>query len=153
MNRRTLLICFVITAILSLMVSTFSVFVAARAYLATNAPKAPIKSEETEGTPNENATTTAPSSNVETESAPDDTDVSDDVGEDVLVGAGAEKKPKYTLKYDGSNLSILADDGTVLYSRKAPSGKPAESELAALTDGIAFSDYSAALSAIYDLIS
>ena len=146
MNKRTLLICFVVTAVLSLMVSTFSVFVAARAFLATNAPKAPAKAEETVGGTSTTAST-------ETERTPDDTDVSDDAGEDVFVGAGAEKKPKYTLKYDNGKLLVLADDGTVLYSRKAPSGKPRESELGALSEGIAFSDYSSAISAIYDLVS
>ncbi len=146
MNKRTLLICFVVTAVLSLMVSTFSVFVAARAFLATNAPKAPAKTGKTVGGTSTTAST-------ETERTPDDTDVSDDAGEDVFVGAGAEKKPKYTLKYDSGKLLVLADDGTVLYSRKAPSGKPCESELGALSEGIAFSDYSSAISAIYDLVS
>lgn len=146
MNKRTLLVCFIVSAILSLIVSTFSVFVAARAYLATNAVKAPSVNEETE-----DATTTV--TPPETERTPDDTDVSDDAGEDVFVGADAEKKPKYTLKYDNGKLLVLADDGTVLYSRKAPSGKPCESELGALKEGIAFSDYSSAISAIYDLVS
>jgi hypothetical protein len=145
MNKRTLLVCFIVAAILSLIVSTFSVFVAARAYLATNAAKTPSVTEETEDV----TSTTAPT---ETERTPD-TDVSEDVGEDVLVGVGAEKKPKYTLKYENGSLLVLADDGTVLYSRKAPSGKPCESELGALSEGIAFSDYSSAISAIYDLVS
>ena len=145
MNKRTLLVCFIVTAILSLIVSTFSVFVAARAYLATNATKAPTINEESKVV----TSTTAPA---ETERTPD-TDVSEDAGEDVLVGVGAEKKPKYTLKYENGKLLVLADDGTVLYSRIAPSGKPCESELDALTEGIAFADYSSALSAIYDLVS
>ena len=146
MNKRTLLVCFIVAAILSLMVSMFSVFVAARAYLATNAPKVPTVNEETKNS----VSTPAP---VDTEHAPEDTDVSDDVGEDVFVGADAEKKPKYTLKCENGKLLVLADDGTVLYSRKAPSGKPCESELGALSEGIAFSDYSSAISAIYDLVS
>ena len=53
----------------------------------------------------------------------------------------------------GGPYDITFDDGTVLYSRKAPSGKPCESELGTLSEGIAFSDYSSAISAIYDLVS
>lgn len=153
MNKRTLLVCFVVTATISLIVSTFSVFVAARAYLATNANKPPLQSEGVDGQTTERPITATPITPNETDPATDDTDVSDDAGEDVLVGAGAEKKPKYTLKFEGGNLLILADDGTVLYSRKAPYGKPCESEFPALSEGIAFSEYSTALSAIYDLIS
>jgi hypothetical protein len=149
MNKRALLICFIVIAILSLLVSTFAVFVTARAFL-LNRPQDSVSADDKgSGTPEAPQDTCGESSDV----GSDESEVMEDVGDDVLVGAGTAKEPQYTIKYEGGYLKVFSDDGTVLYSRKAPLGKPCENELEALLAGIAFSDYSAAISAIYDLVS
>ncbi len=146
MNKRTLLICFVLIAILSLAVSTFAVFVTARAVFA----------EKAGNSASSNSSPTAESSDSSPEvsdTEPEDSKTSGDETNDVFVGANAENPPKYTLRYSDGFLSVTASDGTVLYSRKAPSDKPCASALEQLDKGITFSDYSSAISAIYDLVS
>lgn len=149
MNKRALLICFIVIAIVSLLVSTFAVFVTARAFLLNRPQDSVSTDEKNSDAPESPQETSAESSDGKS----DDSEALEDVGDDVLVGAGTAKEPQYTLKYESGYLKVFSDDGTVLYSRKAPLGKPCENELEALLAGIAFSDYSAAISAIYDLVS
>ncbi len=146
MNKKTLLVCFVLISILSLAVSTFAVFVTARAVFA----------EQTDNLGNINSSPTAEQSDSAldvSDTELEDSKTSDDVTDDVFVGADAETPPKYTLIYSDGILKVTASDGTVLYSRKAPLGKPSANTLEQLAEGITFSDYSSAVSAIYDLIS
>lgn len=174
MNTKNLIIAFITVSVAALIVSAFAVFAVARSQyetlLASATEAEDIRTEEVVKTP-ETPSSPETSSKPETSSVPQTTSeiteatesetlhteteapaessevISSNTGESTSVPSG------YTVKLEGDRLVVRTPDGEPVCERiiNAASIHPKDREH--LQKGISFSDESAAMSAVYDIIS
>ena len=161
MNTKNLIIAFITVSIAALIVSAAAVFAAARsqyAALLTSATEKEITEEsiiEAPKTSSAPETTCAPETTFEETSAPESTVLFEEITSAITSAVPEETTAPsaFMLKLEGERLVIFDPVGNKIYERIINVSSLHPKDLEALEEGIAFSEESKAMSAIYDIIS